>query len=103
MKKTIFIVLILVGVLTANSQTDTIFTKKNGDIICKITKKTSMNLFYSELGVGKSIPLADVLRTSDLSQIDKPKEKVAEPEKTEPKKEKDVSKKYNEPDTIFTK
>ncbi len=62
-----------------------------------------MTLFYTELGVGKSIPMADVKRTSDLSNIDKPVEKVAEPKKAEPEKEVKSKHKKDEIDTIYKK
>jgi hypothetical protein len=69
MRKLPFLLSIIVCALSLSSQTDTIYTKRNGDIICKVTKKTSMQIFYTEMGVGKSISLADVSRTSNLSHL----------------------------------
>ena len=45
------------------SQSDTIFTKEK-IILCTIKKATSLNLFYTEKNIGKSIPISEVIRYS---------------------------------------
>ncbi len=63
MKKLISILVsITISLSTLNAQ-DTIFAKKNGKIEtvpCKITKITSMRVFYTENKIGSSISLKDL-------------------------------------------
>lgn len=48
------------------SQSDTIFTKEK-TILCTIKKATSLNLFYTEKNIGKSIPISEVIRYSSFN------------------------------------
>ena len=48
------------------SQSDTIFTKEK-IILCTIKKATSLNLFYTEKNIGKSIPISEVIRYSSFN------------------------------------
>src|SRR3954465_10801104 len=102
MRKLSFLLSIVVCALSLSSQTDAIYTKRSGDIICKVTKKTSMQIFYTELGVGKSISLADVAKTSDLSRLGIKEEVVKKEEKAETK-EKEIVHKKDEVDTLYLK
>lgn len=56
----LFIIVLILSSYNCHSQTDTIYTLKNETIICKITKKTSMNIFYTEKGIGKTIAIKEI-------------------------------------------
>lgn len=68
MKKLIAVAFTLfVFSIVSKSQTDTIVTIKSETIICKITKLTSMNIFYTEKGIGKTMSLNEVKHHSPLN------------------------------------
>ena len=76
MKKILSVVFAIVTLsIVLKAQTDTIITNKSETIICKITKLTSMNIFYTEKGVGKSLPLVEVKHHStSISQANADKQ-----------------------------
>lgn len=57
--KTIFTMAFALFAFTLASQTDTIITIKADTVKCKITKLTSMNIFYTENSIGKSMTLKE--------------------------------------------
>lgn len=65
--KLILFVLVCLSI-TINAQ-DTIITKDNKTIFCKVTKISSANIFYTEKGIGKSWSLKDVIRYTEHKQI----------------------------------
>ncbi|MCX6311222.1 MAG: DUF4468 domain-containing protein [Bacteroidetes bacterium] len=74
MKKTLSLFAILFLILQLQAQSDTIFTVK-GDTISsvKITKVTPSALWYTQKNVGKSIPSANVKRSTFTPPSDTPK------------------------------
>ncbi len=67
MKKLLLSIALFLTIFTQVKSQDTIFVKKDkkvDNILCKITKVTSMNIFYTESKVGKSLPLKEVMSYS---------------------------------------
>ncbi len=73
--------------ISAYSQ-DTLIVKKDNHedtILCKITKITSMNVFYTQNKIGKTIPLSDIVYHSKYesnTSDNKEKETTSKSEKT---------------------
>lgn len=69
MKKVIMIIAAMFAMANFVNAQDTIVAKidnKTETILCKITKITSMNVFYTEKGIGKSLSLKDVVSHSEF-------------------------------------
>lgn len=60
--KRLVLTILFINPFLLGAQNDTIITIKDDTIICKITKVTSMNIFYTENKIGKSIPKNEVKR-----------------------------------------
>jgi hypothetical protein len=77
--KILFVILIgLVFSTITKSQTDTIIENNMNTIVCKITKITSMNIFYTQKGIGKTLSLKDITYHSKFAQIDATNKKPAQ-------------------------
>lgn len=73
MKKLLLSIALFLTIFTQVKSQDTIFVKKDkkvDNILCKITKVTSMNIFYTESKVGKSLPLKEVMSYSKSKSQD---------------------------------
>ena len=74
MKKLIILMAVNLCLITNVKSQDTIFVKEGGKVdfqintvICKITKVASMNIFYTENKIGKTILLSDVYSYKTIS------------------------------------
>ena len=73
MKKLLLSIAVFSTILGTVKSQDTIFVKKDKkveNILCKITKVTSMNIFYTESKVGKSLSLKEVMSYSKSKSQD---------------------------------